>query len=401
MSQFKKVGLTHSLPPRRASVSLMAAAVFATFAAPMVMAADEVAPVQLETVVVNASADASAQGLSKAYAGGQVARGGRAGILGTKDNLDTPFAITSYTNELIQDQQAQSVGEVLQNDPGVRIARGFGNFQESFFIRGFLLSSDDIAYNGLYSLLPRQYIATELFERVEVLRGASAFLSGASPGGDGLGGAVNLLPKRAPNAPLSRFTAGFDGEQFTDAVDVARRFGADKEFGVRVNAAYRDGETAVDNEQTKLGLVSVGFDWRGQSARVSADLGYQDNQLDQTRPNVSLGGSTFVPKAPDASTNFAQSWTYSNERDLFGTLRGDTTSAKLLQLGSRTVCVVAKKRTLLRIRRLLMPVLAMQKPIVSITRARIRSTQVSWDCVGNWQRVLYRKNWFSQHRLLS
>ncbi|MES2488580.1 MAG: TonB-dependent receptor [Pseudomonadota bacterium] len=289
----------------------------------MVMAADEAAPVQLETVVVNASADASAQGLSKAYAGGQVARGGRAGILGTKDNLDTPFSITSYTNELIQDQQAQSVGEVLQNDAGVRIARGFGNFQESFFIRGFLLSSDDIAYNGLYSLLPRQYIATELFERVEVLRGASAFLSGASPGGDGVGGAVNLLPKRAPNAPLSRFTAGFDGEQFTDAIDVARRFGSDKEFGVRVNAAYRDGETAVDNEQTKLGLVSVGFDWRGQSARVSADLGYQDNQLDQTRPNVSLGASTFVPKAPDASTNFAQSWTYSNERDLFGTLRGE------------------------------------------------------------------------------
>lgn len=27
-------------------------------------------------------------------------------------------------------------------------------------------------YNGLYGILPRQYIATELFERVEVQRGA-------------------------------------------------------------------------------------------------------------------------------------------------------------------------------------------------------------------------------------
>jgi hypothetical protein len=97
---------------------------------------------------------------------------------------------------------------VLQNDPGVRVARGFGNFQESYFIRGFILNSDDVAYNGLYSLLPRQYIATELFERVEVLRGASAFLTGANPGGGGIGGAINLLPKRAPNEPLTRVSVG-------------------------------------------------------------------------------------------------------------------------------------------------------------------------------------------------
>ena len=85
----------------------------------------------LSTVTVNASADASAEGLSPAYAGGQVARGGRAGILGTQDNMDTPFAITAFTNELIQNQQARSVGDVLQNDPSIRVARGFGNFQQA------------------------------------------------------------------------------------------------------------------------------------------------------------------------------------------------------------------------------------------------------------------------------
>src|SRR6185295_412245 len=58
----------------------------------------------LPAVTVNASADASAAGLSKPYAGGQVARGGRAGVLGTRDNMETPVGITSYTNELIQDR---------------------------------------------------------------------------------------------------------------------------------------------------------------------------------------------------------------------------------------------------------------------------------------------------------
>ena len=279
----------------------------------------------LPTVTVNASADASAQGLAPAYAGRQVARGARAGILGTRDLMDTPFSTSSYTNELIQDRHARSVGEVLQNDPGVRVARGFGNFQESYFIRGFILNSDDVAYNGLFSLLPRQYIATELFERVEVLRGASAFLAGAHPGGGGLGGAINLLPKRAPNEPLTRVTVGAgSGGQGNLAADIARRFGPDGATGVRVNAAVRDGGTGIDDEKASLGLASVGLDWRSRDVRLSGDIGYQDHRLKRTRPSVTLGaGVASVPAAPDASVNFAQPWTYSDERDLFGTFRAE------------------------------------------------------------------------------
>lgn len=277
----------------------------------------------LATVTVNASADASAQGLSPSYPGGQVARGGRAGILGTRDNLETPFSITSYTNELIQDRQARSVGDVLQNDPNVRVARGFGNFQESYFIRGFILGSDDVAYNGLYSLLPRQYIATELFERVEVLRGASAFLTGANPGSGGIGGAINLLPKRAPNEPLSRVTlSAGSGSQVNVAADVARRFGPDGSTGIRVNAAHRSGGTSVDDEKAELGLAAVGLDWRSRDVRLSGDIGWQDNRLKRTRTNVTLA-TTTVPNAPDGETNWAQPWSFSNERDVFGTLRGE------------------------------------------------------------------------------
>ncbi|MDP4077253.1 TonB-dependent receptor [Acidovorax sp. A1169] len=278
----------------------------------------------LATVTVNASADASAQGLSPAYASGQVARGGRVGILGTRDAMETPFSAISYTNELIQDRHARSVGDVLQNDPTVRVARGFGNFQESYFIRGFILGSDDTAYNGLYGLLPRQYIATELFERVEVLRGASSFLNGANPGGGGLGGAINLLPKRAPNEPLSRVGFGVGSGGHTDiSADIARRFGPDGSAGIRVNVASHNGGTAVDDEKAKLGLAAVGLDWRSRDVRLSGDIGWQDHKLNRTRTNVTLGAVTSVPTAPDGNSNFAQPWAFSNERDTFGTLRGE------------------------------------------------------------------------------
>src|SRR5690606_37299986 len=117
-----------------------------------------------------ASADASAEGLAPAYPGGQVATGARLGILGQQSALETPFGITSYTQQFIQDQQAASVGDVLLNDSAVRIARGFGNFQQVYLIRGLPVFSDDMSYNGLYGLLPRQYLGAELIERVEVLR---------------------------------------------------------------------------------------------------------------------------------------------------------------------------------------------------------------------------------------
>jgi len=279
----------------------------------------------LKTVTVNASADASAEGLSKPFAGGQVARGARAGILGTQDYMDTPFAATSYTNELIQNQLAHSVADVLKNDPSVRVARGFGNFQESYFIRGFLLSSDEIAYNGLYSLLPRQYVAAELFERVEVLRGASNFLTGAAPGGGGIGGSINLLPKRALNEDLSQVTvSGASGSQKHIAADISRRFGPDNSTGIRLNAVHREGGTGVDREKAEVDVLALGLDWRSRNLRLSADLGYQDNKLSGTRTNVTMGAAvTSVPTAPGNTSNWAQPWSFSNERDAFGTLRAE------------------------------------------------------------------------------
>lgn len=278
--------------------------------------------VLMGTVVVQSSADASAQGLQKNFAGNQVARGGRVGVLGNADMMDTPFNSTAYTAELIQDQQARSVSDVVQNDPSVRTARGFGNFQELYVVRGFPVFSDDMAYNGLYGLLPRQYVAAELLERVEIFRGANTFLNGAAPGGSGIGGAINLLPKRAPNDPLTQFTAGVEsGGQTYLATDIARRFGPDDRAGMRVNAARRNGETSVDREERELDVLAVGADYRGNSFRVSADVGYQNHRIDEPRPSVTPNGG--IPDAPDADKNFAQPWTVSKERQRFGTLRGE------------------------------------------------------------------------------
>jgi len=236
--------------------------------------------------------------------------------------METPFTSTSYTSQLIQDQQARSVSDIVQNDPSVRVARGFGNMQELYVVRGFPLFSDDISYNGLYGLLPRQYVAAEFIERAEVFRGASAFLNGAAPGGTGLGGAINLLPKRAPNEPLTRMTVGANsGGQGTVAADLGRRFGEGNQFGIRLNAAKRAGETGVEDENQTLDMFALGLDYQGDRLRLSADVGHQYHFLDNPRPSVTPNGG--IPSAPDADDNFAQPWTYSKEKQTFGTFRAE------------------------------------------------------------------------------
>jgi iron complex outermembrane receptor protein len=92
---------------------------------------------------------------------------------------------------------------------------------------------------------------------------------------------------------------------------------------VRVNAVRRDGDTAIDRESRKLGVLAIGMDYRGDGYRLSADVGYQDHKLNNPRPSVTLGLGVPMIAAPSSDSNFAQPWTVSNERDTFGTLRGE------------------------------------------------------------------------------
>lgn len=260
--------------------------------------------------------------LTGAYAGDQVARGGRIGVLGALDVMDTPFSSTNYTEDLARNQQARSVADILQNDPVVRVAKGFGNFQELYVIRGFPVFSDDMTFNGVYGILPRQFVASELLERVEVFHGATAFLNGAAPGASGVGGAFNLVPKRAPDQDLNRLTAGVEtGGALYGAADIARRFGDGKEFGARLNLVRRDGETSIERQERELSVIAAGADYDGDRFRFSADVGYQDQKIGAPRPQVTPLGA--IPAPPSADSNFAQAWTFSNEKQVFGVVRGE------------------------------------------------------------------------------
>src|SRR3546814_613441 len=80
----------------------------------------------LSTITVQGADDES---LPPVAPGGQAATGARLGILGNVDILDAPISITSYTAELLQDQQARTLADVLQSDPSVRFTTKSGHMQ--------------------------------------------------------------------------------------------------------------------------------------------------------------------------------------------------------------------------------------------------------------------------------
>ncbi|MDH4411812.1 MAG: TonB-dependent siderophore receptor, partial [Rhizobium sp.] len=245
----------------------------------------------------------------EAYAGNQVAKGARLGALGNKSVLKTPFSITAYTGQLIRDQQARTVADLTLNDPSVRQDAPVYSERDSFFIRGFSVVNLDMLYDGLPYLANPRRSFLEGVERVEVLKGPTAFVNG---GIGRVGGTINLIPKRAGDEPLTRLTTTYisDG-QFSNHVDVSRRYGPAGEWGIRANGSYRFGDTAMDNNEVEVGVASLGLDYQGEDVRASLDLNHSNQKIDAPTSlfNAAASGIT-IPSAPDGEINTANPFEY-------------------------------------------------------------------------------------------
>lgn len=279
-----------------------------------------------ETITVTASpgADFKPGGdqLVPAFLDGQIANGGRLGMLGEQNAMDVPFNVIGFTSKMIQDQQAQTIADVVRNDAGVKNVKGYGNFSENYRIRGFDLYGDDMTFGGLPGVVPRQVMDASLVERVEIFKGANSLLNGAAT--SGVGGMINLEPKHADDTSLTRVGIDYTSDSQVGAnVDVGRRFGDNNQFGVRVNAVHREGETGTDNEKKRTTAASIGLDYHGERLRTSLDVGYQKKTFHDGVQGVNISGVDFIPVVPSGSNNYSQKWVYSDMESEFGIARAE------------------------------------------------------------------------------
>ncbi|WP_462401806.1 TonB-dependent receptor [Pseudomonas sp. Marseille-QA0332] len=317
------------LAPTRTSLAVRMALLLGLGAAPGVVFSASTgqdsgpASLVLSETTIESTQDAAGD-LPPEYAGGQVATGGRVGLLGNKDLLETPFSTISYTDKYIQDRQAKEITDVIAaTDPSVFTNGVKGSHSESYSIRGFSTSPSDMTVDGLFGMAPFYRASPEMYERVEVLKGPSVLLNGMPPNGS-VGGTVNLIPKRAGDTPLTRLTGTFESDsQFGGHLDVGRRFGDDNQFGVRFNSVYRDGDTSTNDQGHRTQLNALALDWRGERGRLSLDLFDSEDTINGQNRGIGLAAGVSVPKPPSSDTLLNPDWARLQTKDKGVILRGE------------------------------------------------------------------------------
>ncbi|PMW95522.1 TonB-dependent siderophore receptor [Pseudomonas sp. FW215-R2] len=270
--------------------------------------------------------DRRSDSLPSVLPGGQAARGGRLGMLGNRDAMDTPFSVSSYTSTLIKDQQAVTVGDLLERDSSVRSTGQAGGIVDSFFIRGFPVGEGnlgELAFDGVYGVASNYRVFTEYAERIELVKGPGALLYGMSPN-SGVGGVINVVPKRSLDEDLTRFTTSYAlNTQVGGHVDVSRRFGEERRFGVRINGSVQQGETAIDKQSREVGIGAISLDYQGDRLRTTLDLINQKESFDAASRPFLIAPGVEIPSAANGRTSVSQEWGWSETRDKSALLGGE------------------------------------------------------------------------------
>nr|WP_246712009.1 TonB-dependent siderophore receptor [Phyllobacterium myrsinacearum] len=240
-------------------------------------------------------------------------------MLGNRDVMDTPFSTTTYTAKSIENTGASTVADVVARDPSVRNTHATGGMVDSFYIRGFPVNEGnfgEIAFDGVYGVAPTYRVSTDYAERIEVLKGPSALIYGISPNSS-VGGVINLVPKRAPEVDLTRLTTDYVSNLQGGAhLDIARRFGEEREFGMRFNGSLHGGDTPIDDQTREMYVGALALDYKGESFRATVDLiGQKQDFTAPQRPFFPVAGIT-IPEAPNGRLNIEEPWEWSKNRDL-------------------------------------------------------------------------------------
>jgi iron complex outermembrane recepter protein len=259
-----------------------------------------------------------------------------AGVLGDRGLLETPFSVNVITRELIEEQQGAFLGDYLKNDPSAVVS----NVPVGFLtLRGFPVGTDGFLYDGMVGNvgLSDGRGQLESFERIEVLKGASAFLNGLG-GASSLGGTLNYIPK-TPETPLRSVALNYTSKSlFGLHTDLGDRFGANRQFGYRVNLAYKDGEQATDGYDWTHKVAAIALDWRAAPSLVfSTTFEAADNNLPRLQPFFALSPGISVPKAPDANRNIALSWDNFETRARNAQIRADWAFAQQWSLTAQAL----------------------------------------------------------------
>ncbi|MDO4179091.1 MAG: TonB-dependent receptor, partial [Phascolarctobacterium sp.] len=240
--------------------------------------------------------------------GGYVSTDGSAGLLGYQDTMSLPFQqnnITEKAIEIFGANPSEASTAVLVNSPSIRTAGS--TVYNDYSLRGQNANAYQFRINGVPGMLSQTNIPMTFFEKVEITSGASVGIYGVAAK-ESAGGSINLVTKKAGKEDINRVNVGFAGRGTgTIGLDVSRRFGKDKEQGIRVNISGTNGETGIKNEKVRNNVFSINYDRETKHAETNIFAGYRDTKTKEAMRYFYMGNKnlTRLPSAPSAKNNYA------------------------------------------------------------------------------------------------
>lgn len=243
--------------------------------------------------------------------------------LGNKQTLPMTKAVTSGAT--LEQASQEGYSEAIKGVAGVTPANSKGSANDSVTIRGIKLNLfSNYRINGGLPIAGVITVPNENKERIETLKGANALMFGvASPAG-----IINLVTKRAGDRDVTSIAAaGNSFGQFGGSFDVGRRFGPEREVGVRVNFSDVHLENGIRNTGGNGKFVGVGADYRiTDRLSLQGDYEFYDKHVLE-QAGISLlapvNGRVPITPVPDPRKFLGGPWEIYNPQTQNRVIRAD------------------------------------------------------------------------------
>jgi iron complex outermembrane receptor protein len=240
--------------------------------------------------------------------------------VGTLDGAtlaETPLSATVVTRDLLIDQGARLLSDVVKNDASIGEDYAPVGYYGDYEIRGFPIDlATGLQINGM-TIAGEQDVPLENKERVEFLKGIAGVESGVASGG----GLINYVTKRPIAVKAVDMATDHRGTSY-GAVDLGHLFGKQKQVGARANLAGEKIQSYVNDANGWRAEGAGAADWKiSPKAILKGDFEYQ-HKVERSVCGYQLLGGTVVPDLSQVhpSTMLGeQSWAKPNTFDTFNT----------------------------------------------------------------------------------
>lgn len=192
---------------------------------------------------------------------------------------ETPQATTVITRQRMDDQAMTSINDVVNATPGLFLSYANGPGRQSYKARGFDI--DNLMYDGIPSGYNGVAVGAQpnlaMFDRVEVVRGATGLVTGAG----NPSAAINMVRKR-PLAEQKVTLTGAAGswDDYRGELDASSPLNDSGTLRGRVVTSYRDANSFIDGAEEDHGVFYV-ITEADLSDDTTLTLGFS-HQKDQT-----------------------------------------------------------------------------------------------------------------------